>query len=117
MKTINYTELTNMLEPGKKHPILVNVLPKKDFLNHHIPGSINIPAEQVAQKANELFAKHDWVVVYCANEKCEASHKAAETLHKAGFTNVFRFIGGVDEWKKQNNYLCCEGKTPTACAA
>ena len=108
MKEIKYNELVNMLEAGKKHPVLINVLPRTDFLKNHIPGSINIPVEEIPQEAKKLFAKHDWIVVYCANTGCEVSHKAANKLAQLGFENVFRFTGGVDEWKKSNSYTCCE---------
>ena|SRR3989344_6212330 len=105
MKTINLQELTKMIEPGKKHPIIINTLPKNDFLKQHIPGSINVPADQISKKAPELFAKHDWLVVYCTGPKCETSKKAAEYLQKLGYENVFRFEGGLEEWTKQNKYL------------
>lgn len=111
MKTLNYQTLVNMIEPGKSHPILINTLPTNDFLKSHIPGSISLPADQIPQKARELFGKHDWIVVYCANQKCEASHKAAELLEKAGFTNVYRFVGGLEEWKQNNQYTCTEAPT------
>jgi len=108
MKTLNYQELVKLIEPGKNHPVLINTLPNTDFLRGHIPGSINIPAEQIPQKASQLFGKHDWIVVYCANQKCEVSHKAAELLEKSGFTNVYRFVGGLEEWTQNSKYTCTE---------
>src|SRR3989338_8559146 len=113
MKTVNYSQLIKMIEPGKNHPILINTLPKEDFLKNHIPGSINIPASQITQTAPQLFAKHDWIVVYCANPKCTASHTAAEELEQAGFENVYRFVGGLEEWKQFNKYTCTETGTQT----
>jgi len=112
MKELKYEELVNMIEPGRKHPILINALPKEDFLQTHIPGSINLPVDQIEKHANGLFAKHDWIVVYCASTKCNVSHAACEKLQKLGFTNVFRFTGGVEEWKKHSQYTCCETKQP-----
>ncbi|MBI2027175.1 MAG: rhodanese-like domain-containing protein [Deltaproteobacteria bacterium] len=114
MKEIKYKELVNMIEPGKKHPVLVNVLPRNDFLQNHIPGSINIPVNELDREAKKLLATHDWIVVYCANNGCDASHQAAEKLGKLGFENVFRFTGGVEEWKKSNSYCCTEEKSETS---
>ncbi len=108
MKTLNYQQFLKMFEPGKNHPIIVNTLPKEDYLKAHIPGSINVPAELITKKAPELFSKHDWVVVYCANTQCEASHEAAEGLEKLGYTNVYRFVGGLEEWQQNNKYICAE---------
>src|SRR3989338_11573929 len=75
-KKVTFDDLVKMIEPGEKHPILINTLSKEDFEKKHIPGSINIPAAQIAQKAPQLFSKHDWLVVYCANSQCTQSQKA-----------------------------------------
>lgn len=115
MKTLKRDELIKMIEPGKKHPILINALPKEEFQKKHIPGSINIPTDQIARKASELFSKHDWLVVYCANSTCDASHKAAQTLEKMGFQNVYRFEGGIEEWQQGGLYINSE--TPKKQAA
>lgn len=117
MKELNYNQLLNMIEPGKKHPVLVNVLPKEDFLKTHIPGSINLPVEKIEAEASRLFAKHDWIVVYCANKNCDASHQAAEKFKKLGFENVYRFTGGCEEWTKNKNYTCTEKSQKKTIAA
>ena len=105
MKTITFQELTKMIEPGKRLPVIINTLPKNDFLKQHIPGSINVPVDQIAKKAPELFAKHDWLVVYCAGPTCDASKKAGEQLQKLGYENVYRFEGGIQEWTTHSKYL------------
>jgi len=97
-----------MLEPGKNHPILINTLPREEYDKRHIPGSISIPVDQLPQQAKQLFSKHDWLVVYCANTSCPTSTKAAETLMKQGFSNVFKFEGGIEEWQSQNKYTNTE---------
>ena len=105
---VKFKELTSMIEAGKKNPVLINVLPRNDFIKKHIPGSINIPVQDLDKEANKLFSQHDWIVVYCANNTCDASHKAGEKLIKLGFSNVFRFSGGMDEWTNSNAYVCSE---------
>lgn len=114
MKTIKLDELTGMIEPGKKHPVLINTLPNDEFQKAHIPGSINIPADQIAQKVSGLCSKNDWIVVYCASPTCDASHKAGQTLERLGFKNVYRFEGGIEEWQRQNHYINTEGQQPRA---
>ncbi|MBI4040544.1 MAG: rhodanese-like domain-containing protein [Deltaproteobacteria bacterium] len=108
MKTVNYQELTKMIEPGKKHPVLINTLPQESFAKDHIPGSINIPQEQLSSRAPGLFGKQDWIVVYCAGPTCQASEKAANWLEQNGYQNVYRFTGGMEEWKSNSNYCCHE---------
>ena len=41
------------------------------------------------------------VVVYCANKECDASPKAAQKLEEAGFTQVFDYEGGTEDWFEQ----------------
>ena|SRR3990167_374100 len=108
MKEITLNELKTMIQPGKKHPVIINTLPQDAFLKDHIPGSINIPENQLDQYAPKLFAKHDWIVVYCSGPSCQVSHKAAEKLQKLGFTNVYRYKGGVEDWKNSSDYTCHE---------
>jgi len=110
MKTISIDELSKMIEPGRKNPILINTLAPENFQKGHIPGSINIPSDQIAQKAKGLFSPHDWIVVYCANSKCTASKEAGDALTKIGFTNVFRFEGGIEEWKQHSKYTNTDTK-------
>jgi len=112
MKTLTYQQLTKMIEPGKNHPVLVNTLPTTHFLKGHIPGSVNIPTDQIAVLAPKLFGKHDWIVVYCANTQCDASEKAADLLKGEGFLNVYRFIGGLEEWQKHSQYIATETDAP-----
>lgn len=89
---------------GSREDILIiNVLPKEDFNEEHIPGSINIPVsgeEDFVQKVEALVTnKSRKIVVYCASKECPASEQAAEKLDKAGFSYVLDFEGGMKEWK------------------
>ncbi len=38
------------------------------------------------------------VVVYCGFVRCQRSHQAAIALRQAGFTNVYRYAGGISAW-------------------
>jgi rhodanese-related sulfurtransferase len=104
MNTITATQLKRMID-GDESFELINVLSEQDFLKEHIPGSINMPVanKNFASQLEELPAiggdmNHN-IVVYCANTQCTASSTAAQTLERAGFTNVQRFEGGMEEWK------------------
>ena len=78
---------------------LVNVLPKENFEEKHIPGSINIPVNQIEEKAQQRLDKDEKIVVYCANFECSASPKAAEKLENLGYKNVYDYEGGVEDWR------------------
>lgn len=78
---------------------LVNVLPKENFEEKHIPGSLNIPVDQIEEKAPQRLDKNEKIVVYCANFECSASPKAAEKLEKLGYKNVYDYEGGIEDWQ------------------
>jgi rhodanese-related sulfurtransferase len=77
---------------------LVNVLDTDQFREEHIPGSINIPADDI-DEFERRFAKDKKIVVYCASRDCPASREAAEALVQRGFEHVFDYEGGLSEWK------------------
>lgn len=43
-------------------------------------------------------AKDSLVVVYCSNVECPASGWLAERLLELGYTNIYEYSGGIDEW-------------------
>lgn len=101
MQTIDIEQLRDKMSKNDDL-LLINVLSKEDFREHHIPNSVNIPVEQddfVEQVQGHSEGKNQEIVVYCANTSCDASPKAASKLEDAGFTNVYDFEGGIEEWE------------------
>lgn len=79
---------------------IIEALPQKYFDEGHLPGAINIPHDQVTEKASEVLKnKDDVLVVYCASEACENSSIAAKALVDAGYTNVFEYAEGKKDWR------------------
>lgn len=105
LKTINSKEIKDMMDRGTEF-VIVNVLDKKAFENERICGSINIPVTQI-QEAVHLIARDETVVVHCSGPSCTASETAAKELEKLRFSDVRRFVGGIEEWKKAG--YCLEG--------
>ena len=99
MKTINAEELKKKLEANEDF-VLVNVLSKDSFEAKHVPKSINIPVEELEQKApSELPDKNKEIIVYCASTECQASPKAAKKLVEMGYTSVTDYEAGVAGWQ------------------
>lgn len=96
--TIARDALKEKLDNGEEFT-LVNVLSAEQFEDEHIPGSINIPLDQLADEAEDRFDKDDEIIVYCASPSCQASPKAAKKLESLGFTNVADYEGGLTDWK------------------
>lgn len=107
MKSIDFKQLKKLLEEGKNIP-LINTLSEDHFENTQIPESINIPLESddfVARVEQTIGGKDQPVVVYCASHDCPSSEKAAEKLEQAGFTQVYDFEGGAQEWLQEGQHL------------
>jgi len=83
--------------------VVINALGKDSFLAKHIPGSINIPAENVEEWAKQVVPDKDQeIIVYCASPDCPASPKAAEKLTEMGYSNVYDFEDGITGWLNAN---------------
>jgi rhodanese-related sulfurtransferase len=68
------------------------------FSTGHIPKAQPIAYDQV--KVEALPAdKSSFLVFYCWNPQCGASHQAAGTAMKLGYRNVHVYGGGIEGWK------------------
>ena len=72
------------------------------FKSKHIPSSLNIHSEE---SAAGLIDHSDEIVVYCVNRQCIASITAYHILEKMGFTNLWRYAGGLEEWESSGLVL------------
>ena len=80
--------------------ILVDVLSSKDYHTAHIQGAVNIPLEELVQKANQWLNRHVDIIVYSANGHCRGAEFAQEKLGKMGF-RAWKLNGGLEEWMKE----------------
>jgi rhodanese-related sulfurtransferase len=103
MRTIQADQLQETLNAGDGTPV-INTLPEDAYHKKHIPHTVNVPQESadfVNRVERMTQSKADPVVVYCAKLSCDSSTKAAQKLESAGFTNVYEFEGGVEEWEQR----------------
>jgi rhodanese-related sulfurtransferase len=98
MKIIDRTELQAILADGL--PVqLLEALPPKYFNEGHLPGARQLDYATAAHQAQRMRLKKDQrLVVYCANAECQNSHKGAEVLAAAGYTDVAVYAGGKQDW-------------------
>lgn len=79
--------------------ILVEALPEKYYNDSHLPGAIQMDHLEVNDKASSLLVdKESIVVVYCANTECQNSTKVARALDGLGYTNVYEYAEGKQDW-------------------
>lgn len=61
-KEIHRDELRGLLDA---HAQLVEVLPKDEYEEDHLPGAINLPLRHLEDEATRVLDPHRPVVVYC----------------------------------------------------
>ncbi|MDQ3716939.1 MAG: rhodanese-like domain-containing protein [Actinomycetota bacterium] len=78
---------------------VVEALGPMYFEDAHIPGALNLPHDHVDELAPKLLADKDAVVVvYCSNAECQNSAVASKRLARLGYTNVFEYEEGKQDW-------------------
>ncbi len=100
MTNIDREELKRKLDEHWDAP-LVEVLAPEYFDEFHLPGAINVPLDENFSEAIGEIApdKARPIVVYCASTECPMSLDAARKLDELGYTSVFDYPGGKDDWK------------------
>lgn len=104
MQSITRDDLKRMNEQQHEDFVLINVLPRDAFVERHIRTSINVPGgddDFVETVERVVGGKDRKIVVYCANFDCDASPKAGRRLEDAGFTQVYDYEGGTEDWFEQ----------------
>jgi hydroxyacylglutathione hydrolase len=77
-------------------PVVVDVRSESEHAGGHIPGSVNIPLTQLADRAAELPGERVLVV------HCEGGYRsaiAASLLMRAGLRQVHDLVGGYQAWR------------------
>jgi len=78
---------------------LVDVRDPDEVANGTLPGAINIPLHELADRLTELRPQQR-VVVLCRSGM--RSDRAAGMLADAGFADVVNLDGGMNVWEKAN---------------
>ena len=94
MQIISREQLKEKLDRGDKFKLYMT-LDRPAFDESHIPGSLHL--DDISEVATQL-APDDEIVVYCANPACPSSSHAYMMLHKLGFSNLYRYAGGLEAW-------------------
>ncbi|MDX1637601.1 MAG: rhodanese-like domain-containing protein [Balneolaceae bacterium] len=107
IETLQQIEASTLHDKMKSdaRPVLINVLSNESYVAKHIPGSINIPQEEIELVEKVVPDKEQDIVVYCANADCKASPKAAEALLEMGYSRVWDFETGLAGWKQAGYIL------------
>ena len=79
-------------------PVLVEALGSGYWADAHLPGALNIPADQVDRLAPRLLPDLDAEIVMYCSTTCQNSDIAAKRLIDLGYRNVLVYEGGKEDW-------------------
>ncbi len=103
IKTVTVDQVIRHL--NDKNFIFVDARPVEEYMTAHIGNAISIfPYDE---NKDNYFKKltslpNDKIIVaYCSGGECEASHHIVEDLVSFGYTKVFLFAGGWEDWTKR----------------
>nr|WP_233711603.1 metalloregulator ArsR/SmtB family transcription factor [Lederbergia citrisecunda] len=96
MEELSLPELKKRMEKGEV--LLLDVRPKEEYEEAHIPGAVSIPIEELEDKLASLPSNCD-VVAYCRGPYCLMSVKAVELLKTKGI-NALRLEKSVQDWNQ-----------------
>jgi hypothetical protein len=110
VEKISLEELTARIDHGESF-VLIETLPRYEYLSGHLPGAINIPANQIGEiSASAVPDKTAEIVVYCLNPQCHASEKCCAGPGRLGHTSsclpggklIAWFGAGAIEWGRSS---------------
>lgn len=84
---------------------ILNVLPREQFDERHIPHSINVPIDEPGfEETVRRFAprKDQRIITYCRGLSCDASTRAARRLEEMGYTHVSDYKAGMEGWQAEH---------------
>jgi rhodanese-related sulfurtransferase len=84
---------------SQKDTVVLDVRTAQEYKQGHVPGSVNldISDSRFRQKVAELDKSKNYLV-HCA--RGVRSARATKIMSPMGFTHLFDYHGGFDEWKK-----------------
>lgn len=95
VSTVELAEMRALLGEGAQ---LVEVLPREEYEELHLPGAIHIALKQLdAESVRPLDRDRD-VIVYCWDALCDMSPRAASRLATLGFSAVHDYAAGKVDW-------------------
>lgn len=94
MKEISVEELAQWRASGKNF-VLLDVRTPREIAVASLPGSTQIPLQELAGRTRELDPSSEIAVI------CHSGNRSAfvtELLSRSGFENVYNVAGGIDAY-------------------
>jgi rhodanese-related sulfurtransferase len=92
-RTVDLAGVKELLDRGAQ---LVEVLPREEYEEMHLPGAVSLPLKELDAHHTELLDRARPVVVYCWDALCDMSPRAATRLEQFGFEVCDYALSKVD---------------------
>jgi rhodanese-related sulfurtransferase len=103
---VEYDELHQRVDDGDTSAVLLNVLPRAAFEAGRIPSSVNLPLEELAERAADVLpARGQETIVYCASSTCTLARQGTIILRNLGYENVREYRSGMEEWTDRHGRI------------
>jgi rhodanese-related sulfurtransferase len=97
-RTIPVVELSLRISAGTA-PVILDVRSADEHRSGHIPGSVNLPHDQLPERLPELgLDRSEEIIVHCQSGRRAAI--AEQVLAEAGYTNVRDLDGHMAGWRQ-----------------
>ena len=93
-----------LLSEPPANAVVLDVRTPEEFAGGHVPGAINVPHTEIAERLDEVAADRSrTVVVYC--ERGGRAGQAEAALLAGGFSDVLHLEGDMSDWRAQGRPL------------
>ncbi|HED37713.1 MAG TPA: metalloregulator ArsR/SmtB family transcription factor [Ignavibacteria bacterium] len=77
--------------------ILLDVRPKEEYLNGHLPGAVSIPLSELKSKLKNLSGGKE-IIAYCRGKYCVMAPEAVNLLNKKGIKSTI-LQDDINSWR------------------
>jgi len=112
-KLVSTEDLKAWMDEGKDMIIISSLPPADDTKMGKLKGAVNAEMpkteEELTQENTDNILdvagsdKDKTIVIYCGFVGCRRSHHGAKILAENGYSNVYRYIGGIVAWEEAGN--------------
>jgi rhodanese-related sulfurtransferase len=95
---IDPDEVADLLAAGEERVVVVDIRSRRAFERGHIPGSVNVPFEELPNRVEELVGA-DRIVTVCPHGKASVQAARLVTSYEGtAETRVESMAGGLEAW-------------------
>jgi rhodanese-related sulfurtransferase len=86
------------------HLVIIDARIRQDRVQGYIEGSVSLPdVDTSCESLKKIIPRKSTpVLFYCNGPKCGRSVSSSRLALQCGFTQIYWFRGGFEEWKQKN---------------